>query len=172
MPNIGFPNPTHTQQHASGPAAAEASLAPPVPAPPAAGNRLALSTDNPFPSLSSLPPSSLHDLGGPHQPVYVGSAIFENSVHPCKIVPHLNLPVRVPYGGGEHEHRGRFDLLQIDDRTMEWVITGHGKIPQGRRPVEGGYEENGARLFHALAQIDDVWVPGKTGEHLVSALVV
>jgi len=90
-------------------------------------------------------------------------------VHPCKIAPHLDPPARVPYGGGEHEHRGRFDLLPIDDRTMEWVTTGHGKIPLSRRPVEGGYEEDGARLFHAIAYIDGVWVPGKTGEHLGAA---
>jgi hypothetical protein len=51
---------------------------------------------------------------------------------------------------------------------MEWVRTGHGRIPQGRRPVEGGYEQNGAQLYHAYAHIDGVDVPGKTGEHLVS----
>jgi DM9 repeat len=58
-------------------------------------------------------------------------------------------------------------LLPINDQTMEWVLTSHGEIPSGQRPVEGGYEENGARLFHAIVCIDNVWVPGKTGEHLV-----
>ena len=42
-----------------------------------------------------------------------------------------------------------------------------GRIPQGRRPVEGGYESNGVKLLHALGNIDGVSVPGKTGEHLV-----
>ena len=97
----------------------------------------------------------------------MGSALFGSSVHPCKIAPHLSPPARVAYGGGEHEHWGRFDLLPINDQTMEWVPASHGKIPPGRRPVEGGYEENGMRLFHAIVYIDNVWVPGKTGEHLV-----
>jgi hypothetical protein len=51
---------------------------------------------------------------------------------------------------------------------MEWIRTGHGHIPEGYRPVEGGYEANGARLYHAYARIDGVDVPGKTGTHLVS----
>lgn len=42
------------------------------------------------------------------QPVYVASALMGDSVHPCKCVPHLDTPCRVPYGGGEHEHRGRY----------------------------------------------------------------
>jgi hypothetical protein len=52
---------------------------------------------------------------------------------------------------------------------MEWVPTREGKIPQGRHPVEGGYESNGSKLFHALADMDGVKVPGKTGEHLGGA---
>jgi hypothetical protein len=51
---------------------------------------------------------------------------------------------------------------------MEWVPTRDGEIPPGRRPVEGGYEANGKKLYHALGDIDGVDVPGKTGIHLVS----
>lgn len=76
-------------------------------------------------------------------------------------------PARVPYGGGEHEHQGRYDLLPFAPDMMEWVRASKGHIPNGRRPVEGGYEENGAKLYHALAVVDGVCVPGKTGEHLV-----
>jgi hypothetical protein len=50
---------------------------------------------------------------------------------------------------------------------MEWVPTSGGRLPQGRRPVEGGYEQNGGQLYHAYANIQGVNVPGKTGEHLV-----
>ena len=163
----GYPS-TQTFSPPSGPPPPPVpSRRPAPPTPPASGQRIALTTDTPFPSPSDLPPSSLHDTGGPQQVVYVGSAIFQSSVHPCKIASHLTPPVRVPYGGGEHEHQGRFDLLPINDQMMEWVSTSHGQIPTGRRPVEGGYEENGARLFHAIAYINNVWVPGKTGEHLV-----
>ena len=51
---------------------------------------------------------------------------------------------------------------------MEWVQTKNGEIPPGRRPVEGGYESGGEKLYHALGNIDGVDVPGKTGTHLVS----
>jgi hypothetical protein len=49
---------------------------------------------------------------------------------------------------------------------MEFVPTAYGKIPPGRRPIEGGYEEFGLKLYHAVASINGVRVPGKTGEHL------
>jgi hypothetical protein len=52
---------------------------------------------------------------------------------------------------------------------MEWVPTRDGQIPPGRRPVEGGYESNGVKLYHAFGGIDGVRVPGKTGEHLGGA---
>lgn len=73
---------------------------------------------------------------------------------------------RVPYAGSEHEHHGRYDLLPITP-AMEWVITREGQLPPGRRLVEGGYEENGEKLYHAAAIISGVEVPGKTGHHLV-----
>ena len=100
----------------------------------------------------------------------MGSAIFNDSVHPCKIVPSLRPPCRVAYGGAEREHNGRYDLLPITP-DMEWVPTRDGGLPHGRRLVEGGYESNGAKLYHALADIDGVKVPGKTAGHLVSRFV-
>ena len=49
---------------------------------------------------------------------------------------------------------------------MMWVPASNGQLPDGLRPVEGGYEAAGQHLFHAVAQIDGVWVPGKAGQHL------
>lgn len=145
------------------------SLPPPpyTPArPPPSGYRIALDGSSSFPKQAFTKDAPCLDTGGT-APVFLGSAIFNNSVHPCKIVPHLTPHCRVPYGGSEVEHPGRYDLLPFDPETMEWVPSSLGRIPSHRRPVQGGYEENGARLYHALATVRDVKVPGKTGEHLV-----
>ena len=123
----------------------------------------------PFPTQQAGPPV-VYDADG-QTPVFIGSALFERAVHPCKIIPSFQPPARVAYGGGEHEHRGRFDLLPFNPNTMEWVPASHGQLPPGRRPVEGGYEENGEKLYHALAVVQGVRVPGKTGAHLGGANV-
>lgn len=52
---------------------------------------------------------------------------------------------------------------------MEWLTTKEGEVPVGRRPVEGGYEDDGNKLYHAVALIGGVEVPGKTGRHLSGA---
>lgn len=136
---------------------------------PASGHRIALTTSSPFPYQAVGQPPC-YDLDG--SPVYFGSAFIEGAVHPCKIAPHLPTPCGVPYGGTEHWHDGRYDLLPFDPSTMELVRASHGHIPHGRRPVEGGYESAG-RLYHAIALVDGVRVPGKTGQHLyVSEIVV
>lgn len=112
-----------------------------------------------------------YDADGRSQ-VYLGSARLPNAVHPCKIVPALRPHCRVPYGGGEHEHHGSYDVLPFDGNLMEWVITSNGQVPQGRQPVVGGYEDHGAQLYHALARVNGVEVPGKTATHLVSFIVI
>lgn len=55
---------------------------------------------------------------------------------------------------------------------MELIRASGGHIPPGRRPVEGGYEQFNGRhvqLYHAVATVNGVRVPGKCGEHLVSS---
>lgn len=144
---------------------------PPPPAPPMgnppppSGFRVPLRTDSSFPLVDQTGPPIAYDADGT-SPIFIGSALFETSVHPCKIGPHLQPPVSVAYGGGEHGHHGRYDLLPFVPEQMEWVPASYGQIPPGRRPIEGGYEENGGKLYHALANVNGVRVPGKTGEHL------
>ncbi|KAI0671769.1 hypothetical protein C8Q78DRAFT_1030799 [Trametes maxima] len=137
---------------------------------PPSGFRIPLTDDAPFPRSEQAGQPVAYDADG-CTPVFVGSALFGNAVHPCKIVPSFRPPVRVSYGGEEREHRGRYDLLPFDPNTMEWVPTSHGRIPDGRRPVEGGYEEDGGKLYHALANVNGVRVPGKTADHLGGANV-
>ncbi|KIJ62788.1 hypothetical protein HYDPIDRAFT_156852 [Hydnomerulius pinastri MD-312] len=133
--------------------------------PPPSGYRIPLNISSTFPNLYYTKTPPCYDADGT-SPVFIGSAIFNNSVHPCKVAPHLNPVCRVPYGGSEVEHHGRYDLLPFDPETMEWVPTSLGRIPNKRDPVQGGYEENGAKLYHAMATVRAVRVPGKTGEHL------
>lgn len=133
--------------------------------PPPSGFRVPLTTNGAFPTSQAGEPVS-YDADG-HSPIFLGSALFEKSVHPCKIAPALIPPCRVPYGGRETEHEGRYDLLPFDPHTMEWVHTSDGRIPAGRRAIEGGYEDHGGKLYHALGVINGLKVPGKTGEHLV-----
>jgi len=140
------------------------------PSKPPAGERIALTFPGPFPTDQAGPPPCVDADGSP---VYIGSALgsnnprdpLHNAVHPCKIAPHLSPPCRVPYGGGEHGHIGRYDLLPFNQQTMEWVPTSFGRIPN-RQPIEGGVETHGAKLYHALGKVGNVWVPGKTGVHL------
>lgn len=138
---------------------------------PPQGRRFQTRTSAPFPGPDVVGPPPFSDMGG--EAVYVGSAIFENpqSVHPCKLVPSIHPPARVPYGGQEYGHEGRYDLLPIDNSLMEWVVADQGHIPEGRRPVDGGFEASGERLYHAVGLVQGISVPGKTAPHLRGANV-
>lgn len=122
-----------------------------------------------FPGIERTREAPFTDADG-KSPVFIGSALMQDSVHPCKIVPSIqNEPCRVSYGGSEVAHEGRYDLLPFVPALMEFVPTSNGHVPNGRMPVKGGFEQNGTELFHAVAVIDGVKVPGKTGIHLVRA---
>ncbi|KAK0215955.1 hypothetical protein EDD85DRAFT_962501 [Armillaria nabsnona] len=62
--------------------------------------------------------------------------------------------------------QGAFDLLPFNPDTMELVRTSEGHVPDGRRPIKGGYEEDGASLYHGLVECKGYRVPGKTSPHL------
>ncbi|KAE9406313.1 hypothetical protein BT96DRAFT_811039 [Gymnopus androsaceus JB14] len=49
---------------------------------------------------------------------------------------------------------------------MEIVRTKDRLIPPGRKVIQGGYEEDGTVLFHNVATIDGVKLPGKTATRL------
>lgn len=136
---------------------------------PPSGYRIPLSPNAEFPAPDRAGRPPAVDLNG-STPVFIGSAIFPNSVHPCKIIPSPQPLCRVLYDGSEVEHHGRYDLLPIT-QDMEWVPAKHGELPPGRRPIEGGYESNGNKLYHALGFIRGVQVPGKAGQHLRGAVI-
>ena len=166
--NVGGYYPEHTQQYGGDQAGFHQPppYVPQQPPPPPSGYRVPLTTQAMFPlDPNQTGPPAFVDADG-ISPIFVGSALMDNSVHPCKIGPHLNPFASVPYGGGEHAHQGRFDLLPFRPDQMEWVRTSGGMIPPGRRPIEGGYEEDGNKLYHAVGVVSGVRIPGKTGEHL------
>jgi hypothetical protein len=139
----------------------------PEPEVPPSGYRIPLSTPGPaFPGPDKTREAPFRETNG-RDFVFFGSALMQFSVHPCKIAPHLKLPCRVPYGGAEIAHQGRFDLLPFVPEHMELVTTSNGLVPHGRRPIKGGFESTGAELYHAVAVINGTKVPGKTGTHLV-----
>ena len=139
----------------------------PVPQVPPSGYRIPLSLPGPpFPGVERTREAPFTDADG-KSPVFIGSAIMQYSVHPCKIAPNQAHHCYVSYGGEEVLHRGRYDLLPFVPEQMEFVPTSHGRVPPGRTPVKGGFEHDGAELYHAVAVIDGVKVPGKTGINLV-----
>ncbi|KAG8832883.1 hypothetical protein FRC17_000453 [Serendipita sp. 399] len=133
-----------------------------------AGHRVPMEGPMTVQDASVIGPSLFPDKDGGRQ--YLGSAIYNGGVHPCKIVPNYPPPCHVPYGDKEIEHTGRYMLLPFDSDTMEWVFTSKGHIPEGRVPVEGGHEEGYGDLYHAAAYHDGVYVPGKTCPSLVRML--
>jgi len=164
FPNTGFSQPNF--QPPSVPPPGYPSGAPARPPP--SGFSIALSNTTPAPSPRTLGPPAGVDADGT-SPVFFASVLLPSSVHPCKYAPHLG-GVRYGYGMREMEHEGRYDVLPFVPEEMELVWTRDGRVPVGRRPVEGGYEEGGARLYHALATLQGgVKVPGKCGEHLSGA---
>jgi len=175
QPQLSFPNPNTSYTSQPPPhnqpvqavggvgGATSAQNAPP------SGFRLPLDPNAPLPNINQLgrPPATGFDGLTPE---YIGSAIFPDSVQPCRIVLAPHPACRVLYGGSEVDHHGRYDLLPVTP-DMEWVPASHGQIPPGRRPVDGGYESNGAKLYHALGFIQGINVPGKAGAHLGGAAI-
>lgn len=154
-----------------------ASTSRPVAQVPPSGYRIPLgapeasssSSPSSFPDIVKTREAPFMDKDG-KSPVFIGSALMQNSVHPCKIVPSmLNQACRVAFGGGEVVHQGRYDLLPFVPALMEFVPASNGHVPDGRKPVKGGFEQYGTELYHAVAVIEGVKVPGKTGIHLVRA---
>jgi hypothetical protein len=51
-------------------------------------------------------------------------------VQPTKITPHLNPPCSYIEYGLETKKSGRYEVLVIDERSMEWIKASHGeRIP-------------------------------------------
>ncbi|PBK85126.1 hypothetical protein ARMGADRAFT_872594, partial [Armillaria gallica] len=118
---------------------------------PSSGFRFPLHGSSPLlKDLMGTPPrSDWHKW--PNHPIYFSSAIFDKSVHPCKVEPNrpdLPSPCSVVFDGTVVFHKGCYDLLPFNPDIMELVRASEGRIPAGRWPIKGGYEEDGMPLYH------------------------
>lgn len=106
------------------------------------------------------------------EPVYIGSALQSgphDSVVPCKVIPTHS---RCQYAfNGQVSSCGRCEILRFHAATMEWVAGEHGRLPEGRAPVLGGYEPWPERdpLYYAL-RTQDMRL-GKAGPRMVCDIV-
>lgn len=83
-----MPEPVHHDSAPSMPQGPQ-SVLPAFPAPPASGYRIPSRTDAPFPgNQQQVGEPPCRDLDG--SPIYFGSALFDNSVHPCKVCTLLS----------------------------------------------------------------------------------
>lgn len=60
----------------------------------------------------------------------------------------------------------RYSVLKITD-DMLWVEASYGKTPTDHRPVKGGVDAAGRTLFHAVAMVGEISVPGMVSPALV-----
>ncbi len=94
------------------------------------------------------------------RPIYIGSTIFKRSVLPCKIGPHSPVPCSVPFCGWEIVHMRCYNLLPFNPNTMDFVLTSQGHFPAGRKLVKGGHDQDGTPLYHGVAMLNGIRIPG------------
>ncbi|PBK87741.1 hypothetical protein ARMGADRAFT_453541 [Armillaria gallica] len=74
-------------------------------------------------------------------------------------------PCLVPYNDCKIAYMRCYNLLPFNPHTMEFVHMSYGSIPGGSRPVEGGYEEDMTPLYHGIAVVDGIRLPGMFHHH-------
>ncbi|KAH7093949.1 hypothetical protein BKA62DRAFT_53934 [Auriculariales sp. MPI-PUGE-AT-0066] len=132
----------------------------------------ALSTHNPLPPPNEVGYAACSDTDG--SPLFLVLVPHNGGLHPGKMVirPGANHPeIYFSYGGGEISHSGEYALVPFDPQRMHWVPASRSEVLYGARPVDAGYEEDGAPLHFALGIVNGGRVPGKAGRHLGGASV-
>ncbi|PBK81244.1 hypothetical protein ARMGADRAFT_948601 [Armillaria gallica] len=116
------------------------------------------SSSTPFPTEDLIGPPPCYNTNG--DAIYIGSAIFRKSIHPCKIEPHLAVPCSVPFNNRSIAHTGCYDLLPFNSDIMEFVLMSQRHFPAGRKLVKGGYDQDGTLLYHGVATLNGIRIPG------------
>jgi hypothetical protein len=130
-----------------------------------AGTNLRVTVSD-LPTVTSLPAAT--DLDGTTS-LYFGSAILPGEILPGKVVQMRTC--QVLHNDAVVERNVGFSILPFSVE-MELVPTSRGVIPQGRRPVQGNYDVQGRKLYHAMLYAVGRQFPGMCAEHLVSASLI
>lgn len=91
---------------------------------------------------------------------FLGSALIleggRHSQYPCRIAVRnpASFTCYICLDGEEKEHYGKWELQPIDEKRMEWVSAGDGNLPEGRKPVKGGYQTFRRSLWYAVATVN------------------
>jgi len=104
--------------------------------------------------------------------LYVCRANHNGSTTPGKAGSHLHNGAVIGYGNKE-VGVGAYEVLVGDARSVRWVaVKGKLKINDlDARPVDGGKDSDGTRLFIARASIQGATHPGKVGEGFRAAFI-
>jgi len=138
--------------------------------------RAALATSGPvsweFVSGKSIPRNAIaggRESGGT---LYVCRGNHNGSTTPGKAGAHLHTGAVIGYGNKE-VGLGGYEVLVGDARSVRWVsVQGKLKIKDlDARPVDGGKDSDGTRLFIARANIQGATHPGKVGEGFKAAFI-
>ena len=137
-------------------------------------NTTSLSVDDVFPPFKvALFPVSFDRYG---TPLYFARAILEDGIFmPCTVRVDENGRVECYYAHNRREirHGSTYDLVPFDQETMELLKVWPEDLEEGElpfKPVEGGMDENGNPLWHAIGEIAGVRTPGYAGKHLVRTM--
>ncbi|EJD42412.1 hypothetical protein AURDEDRAFT_67562, partial [Auricularia subglabra TFB-10046 SS5] len=105
------------------------------------------------------------------EPLFLALVPYGGGVHPGKVVQGHNPPAYISWGGREVSHAGDYAVVPFNPDRMYWAPSRGGDVPYGARPVDAGREADGAPLFHAIAIVNGIRVPGKAGRHLGGAAI-
>lgn len=137
--------------------------------PPRSGYRIPVNSKIDFPTNLSNAPFSDSD----HTPIYVGT--YQNAVTGSCYPGKVRIVEKCVYyclNGIEQKKFGRYQILPLDTERMEWVPSSRGAIPEGQKPVWGGWDAGeGEMLYHAFGHVHGVDVPGMTSQRIGAALL-
>ncbi|GAB1518297.1 60S ribosomal protein L11 [Rhizoctonia solani] len=132
------------------------------------GTRVRVDVGTTFPDEAVVGVAPFRDTEG--RPLYVGTAVLDDSAIPCQIDPQTLQFKRPMTRKSRQAQPARYDVLVISS-SMQWISASFGEIPYGKHPVHGGHENTSPHLYHAIARIGNTFIPGKTSPDLGGALV-